>query len=96
MSILLKPVITEKMTDLGETLNRYAFIVDRKANKIQIKNAVQEAYGVTVRSVNTMVLAGKEKTRYTKTGIQRGRQNHVKKAIVTLQDGDIIDFYSSI
>jgi large subunit ribosomal protein L23 len=79
MSILLKPVITEKMTDLGETLNQYAFIVDRKANKIQIKNAVQEAYGVTVRSVNTMVLAGKEKMRYTKTGVQKGATKSCKK-----------------
>ena len=72
MSILLKPVITEKMTDLGETLNQYAFIVDRKANKIQIKNAVQEAYGVTVRSVNTMVLAGKEKCDTPKQEFKKG------------------------
>lgn len=96
MDILLKPIITEKMTAQGENLNRFAFIVNKKANKIQIKKAVEEMYGVTVDAVNTMVYAGKNKSRYTKTGIIQGRTNSFKKAIVTLAEGDTIDFYSNI
>jgi large subunit ribosomal protein L23 len=96
MDILLKPIITEKMTAQGESLNRFAFIVNKKANKIQIKKAVEEMYGVTVDAVNTMVYAGKNKSRYTKTGIIQGRTNSFKKAIVTLAEGDTIDFYSNI
>lgn len=96
MDILLKPIVTEKMTAQAEDLNRYGFIVDRRANKIQIKNAVEEMYGVTVDSVNTMVYLGKKKARYTKSGIVEGRENTVKKAIVTLAEGDKIDFYSNI
>jgi len=96
MDILLKPIVTEKMTAQGESLNRFAFVVDKKANKIQIKNAVEEMYGVTVEAVNTMVYAGKNKSRYTRTGVIQGRTNAFKKAIVTLADGDTIDFYSNI
>ncbi len=96
MSVLKKPVITEKMTSLTEGLNRFGFVVDRNANKIQIKDAVESMYGVTVESVNTMNYKGKHKTRYTKTGWVEGRTNQFKKAIVTLVEGDTIDFYSNI
>jgi large subunit ribosomal protein L23 len=96
MDILLKPIVTEKLTDLSEKLNQYGFIVEKRANKIQIKQAVEEMYGVTVESVNTMVYAGKSKSRYTKTGVIAGRTKSFKKAVVTLADGDTIDFYSNI
>ncbi len=96
MNILIKPVITEKMTDMGEKLNRYGFIVHKKANKIQIKKAVEDFYGVDVISVNTMIYSGKEKSRFTKGGVISGRTNSYKKAIVTLADGETIDFYSNI
>ena len=84
------------MTILGEKLNRYGFIVDNKANKIEIKKAVEELYGVTVADVNTMRYAGKRKSRYTKAGLLVGKTNSFKKAIVTLKSGDKIDFYSNI
>ena len=77
-------------------MNRYAFVVDKRANKIQIKQAVEELYNVNVVSVNTMVYGGKTKSRYTKAGIINGRTNSYKKAIVTLAEGDVIDFYSNI
>jgi len=96
MNIIIKPVITEKMTDLGEKLNRYGFIVDKKANKIQIKKAVEEFYGVDVLAVNTMNYSGKEKSRFTKGGVIAGRTSAYKKAIVTLAEGETIDFYSNI
>ena len=96
MNIIIKPVITEKMTDLGEKLNRYGFIVDKKANKIQIKKAVEDFYGVDVLAVNTMNYSGKEKSRFTKSGVIAGRTSAYKKAIVTLAEGETIDFYSNI
>ncbi|PIE86128.1 MAG: 50S ribosomal protein L23 [Bacteroidia bacterium] len=96
MSILIKPIVTEKMTLQGESLNRYGFIVDKRANKIQIREAIEEMYAVTVESVNTMIYSGKSKSRYTKTGIIRGKTPSYKKAIVTLVEGDKIDFYSNI
>ena len=96
MNIILKPVITEKMTGLGEKLNRYGFVVHKKANKLQIKQAVEELYGVDVVSVNTMNYSGKAKSRFTKSGVISGRTNSYKKAIITLADGDKIDFYSNI
>ncbi|MBS3768649.1 MAG: 50S ribosomal protein L23 [Bacteroidales bacterium] len=94
--ILIKPLITEKMTEQGDDFNKYGFIVDKKANKIQIRNAVEEMYGVTVDSVNTMRYRGKQRSRYTRAGIIRGKENSFKKAIVTLVEGDTIDFYSNI
>ena len=94
--ILLKPILTEKLTAQEEPLNRYGFLVDRSANKIQIKKAVEEMYGITVESVNTMRYAGKNKSRTTKAGIIPGRGNHFKKAMITLPKGEKIDFYSSI
>ena len=96
MEILLKPIVTEKMTDQGETLSRFGFIVNEKANKIQIKKAVEEMYGVNVVAVNTMRYAGKTKSRYTRTGIISGSTKSYKKAIVTLAEGESIDFYSNI
>ncbi len=96
MDIIIKPVITEKMTGLGEDLNRYGFLVNRKANKLQIKQAVEELYGVEVVSVNTMTYRGKTKSRYTKTGIISGKTASYKKAIITLAEGETIDFYSNI
>lgn len=96
MSIIIKPVVTEKMTDLGEKLNRFAFIVAKDANKIEIKKAIAEYYDVTVLSVNTMNHKGKAKSRFTKAGLLSGRTNATKKAIVTLAEGDTIDFFANI
>ncbi len=96
MGIIIKPVVSEKMTDHTEKLNRYGFVVDPKANKIQIKKAVESAYGVSVESVNTMIYAGKSKSRFTKAGLIEGRTNRFKKAIITVAEGDVIDFYSNI
>lgn len=96
MDILLKPIVTEKMTNQGEDLNRFGFLVHKKANKIQIKQAVEKMYGVSVESVNTMRYGGKLKSRFTKSGIITGRTNSFKKAIITLKEGDTIDFYSNI
>ena len=96
MNILIKPVITEKMTAEAENLNRFGFVVDRSANKIEIKKAVEESYDVTVESVRTMVCIGKKRTRGTNSGFISGRSKTYKKAIVTLSEGDTIDFYSNI
>ena len=96
MGILIKPIVTEKMTIQGEKLNRYGFIVDREANKLQIKAAVEQMYNVTVAEVNTMNYHGKRKSRYTKAGMLTGRANHYKKAYVTLAGEDKIDFYANI
>ena len=96
MNIIIKPIVTERMTWLGDTLNRYGFIVDKRANKIEIRKAVEDMYGVTVTRVNTLNYQGKAKVRYTKSGIISGRTNSFKKAIVTLAEGDKIDFFSNI
>ena len=96
MEIIIKPILTEKMTAQGEKLNRYGFLVDCKANKLQIRQAVESMYNVVVTDVNTINYSGKRKNRYTKQGVISGRLNNTKKAIVTLKDGDKIDFYSNI
>jgi large subunit ribosomal protein L23 len=96
MTIIKKPIITEKMTNQSEKYNRYAFVVDRKVNKIEIKKAVAEMYDVTVDSVRTMVCIGKKRVRGTKSGMIVGKTSTYKKAIVTLVEGDSIDFYSNI
>ena len=96
MGIIIKPLVTEKMTAISEKFNRFGFIVRPEANKLEIKKEVETLYNVTVVSVNTMRYAGKTKSRYTRTGIIRGRANAFKKAIVTLKEGDTIDFYSNI
>lgn len=96
MSVLIKPIITEKMTADSELYNRYGFLVDPKANKIQIKDAVEAAYGVSVTKVRTMNYGPSRRTRYTKTGVQHGKTNSVKKAIVAVAEGEVIDFYSNL
>lgn len=96
MEILIKPLVTEKMTDQADRYNRYGFVVARNATKPQIKKAVEDLYNVTVDSVNTMVYGGKMKSRYTKSGVITGKTASFKKAVVTLVEGDSIDFYSNI
>ncbi|QZE13242.1 50S ribosomal protein L23 [Halosquirtibacter laminarini] len=96
MNVLVRPIVTEKMTEQQETLNSYGFVVLKSADKGQIKRAIEAMYGVEVDSVNTMVYAGKRKMRYTKTGVQNGKTASFKKAIVTLKEGGVIDFYSNI
>ncbi|CAM3520618.1 50S ribosomal protein L23 [Zobellia roscoffensis] len=96
MSVLIKPIITEKMTAESELYNRYGFVVDPRANKIQIKDAVEATYGVSVKKVRTMNYGPSRKTRFTKTGVQHGKTNAIKKAIVDVVEGDIIDFYSNL
>ncbi len=96
MAIILKPIVTEKMTGLGEKFNRYGFRVEKTANKIEIKQAVEAMYNVTVIDVNTLIAAPKVKSRYTRSGVISGKTEAYKKAIVTLKEGDQIDFYSNI
>jgi Ribosomal protein L23 len=96
MNILLKPIVTEKMTSQGDKFNRYGFLVAKNANKLQIKKAVEDLYGVTVDSVNTMRYGGKLKSRNTKSGLLIGKTTATKKAVVTLAEGNKIDFYSNI
>lgn len=95
MSILRKPLITEKVSSLNEK-GVYGLIIDIKANKVEIKKEVEETYNVTVNRVNTMRYAGKKKTRDTKSSMSRGKQPANKKALVTLEEGEVIDFYSNI
>lgn len=96
MSVLIKPIITEKMTADSELHNRYGFVVDPKANKLQIKDAIETTYGVSVTKVRTMNYGPSRKSRYTKTGVQHGKTNAFKKAIVDIADGNTIDFYSNL
>ena len=97
MSVIIKPIVTEKQTAITEKFpNRYGFRVSPDANKLEIKKAVEDMYGVTVESVNTMNYAGKKKSRYTKSGIINGKTSAFKKAIVTLKEGETIDFFSNI
>lgn len=96
MGILVKPIITEKITSQSEKYNRYGFVVSKEANKLEIKAAIEKMYGVKVDSVNTQQYIGKVKTRNTTRGMAVGRVNRNKKAIVTLKKGEVIDFYASI
>ncbi|WP_372950896.1 50S ribosomal protein L23 [Mariniphaga sp.] len=96
MDILIKPLVTEKMNEQSERYNRYGFVVVKSATKPQIKKAIEGMYNVSVDSVNTMVYGGKVKSRYTKSGVISGKTTAYKKAIVTLAEGDNIDFYSNI
>jgi len=96
MNILIKPIVTEKLTTQGEKFSRYGFLVHKKANKLQIKKAVEELYNVTVASVNTMRYGGKVKSRFTKSGVLTGSTATTKRAIITLAAGETIDFYSNI
>ncbi len=96
MEIMIKPIVTEKATKLSEKLNRYTFRVSPSADKFQIKKLVEELYGVKVVNVNTLVVRGKNKSRYTKSGLIKGKTSSYKKAIITVADGQTIDFYSNI
>jgi large subunit ribosomal protein L23 len=96
MNVLIKPIITEKMTAESELYNRYGFYVDPRANKLQIKDAVEKTYNVSVKKVRTMNYGPTRKSRYTKTGIQHGKTNAKKKAIIDVVEGDMIDFYSNL
>lgn len=96
MSILIKPVITEKATKDSEEMNRYTFEVSMRTNKVEIKKAVEAAYGVSVEKVRTMNIRPDRKSRYTKSGVLTGKTNAIKKAIVQVAEGDTIDFYNNI
>ena len=96
MKVIFEPIITEKATNDSELRNRYCFVVSREANKIQIKNAVQEKYNVTVQKVRTQIYGSERKTKFTKRGVQRTKTNIKKKAIVDIQDGESIDFYNNL
>lgn len=94
--ILVKPLITEKAETLSEGLNKYSFVVAKGANKVEIRKAVQDMYGVNVTSVNTAIMPGKAKNRTTKSGVLKGRVAAYKKAVVTLVEGEEIDFFGDI
>ncbi len=94
--VLIKPVLSEKANKQSEKMNRYTFIVDRKANKLEIKKAVEDFYGVQVENVNTSVSPSKLKAKYTKAGFIVGRKPAKKKAVVTVAEGDTIDLYGTI
>lgn len=96
MEIMIKPIVTERATKLTEKLNRYTFRVSPDANKYQIKSLVEKLYGVKVVNVNTAIVRGKNKSRYTKSGLLRGKTNSYKKAFITIGEGQTIDFYSNI
>ena len=97
MAFIIKPLVTEKMTNITEKKpNRFGFIVRPEANKLEIKKEVEDFYHVTVVDVNTLRYAGKRSSRYTKAGLVKGQKNAFKKAIVTLKEGETIDFYSNI
>ena len=96
MNILIKPIITEKATGDSELNNRYAFVVNSKANKIEIKNAVEAAYGVSVEKVRTINVRPDRKTKYTKSGMITGKTNAFKKAMVQVTEGETIDLYSNL
>ena len=95
-SIIIKPVITEKADQLSEKSNQYTFIVDKGANKVEIKKAVKEWFNVDPIAVNTIIMPSKKKVRNTKGGIRKGQVSSFKKAIITLEDGDEIDFYGEV
>ncbi len=96
MSILIKPIITEKATNDSELNNRYSFVVNNQANKIEIKDAVESAYGVSVEKVRTMNVRPDRKIRYTKAGMVTGKTKAYKKAIVQLAEGETIDLYANL
>jgi large subunit ribosomal protein L23 len=96
MEILKKPLITEKASALSEKAGKYTFLVNKKANKVEIKKAVEKMYGVNVEDVNTLIIASKPKSRNTKTRVVSGRKGSYKKAIVKVAKGEVIDFYNEI
>ena len=96
MDILIKPILTEKATNESELRNSYTFIVSKSANKVEIKKAVEEFYGVSVESVRTAIVPAKFQTKYTKAGLVRGRKSAYKKAMVKVAGGETIDLYGNI
>lgn len=96
MSIIIKPIITEKITKESEISNRFGFVVDKKANKVEIKKAVESAYGVSIVAVNTMNYRADRTVKYTKSGLISGKTNAYKKAVVQVKEGETIDFYNNI
>ena len=96
MKVIFEPIIIEKATNDSELRNRYTFVVNREANKIQIKDAIVDKYNVTVEKVRTQIYGSERKTKFTKRGVQRTKTNIKKKAIVDIQDGDSIDFYNNL
>jgi large subunit ribosomal protein L23 len=96
MSIIIKPIITEKVTKEGELNNRYGFVVDKRANKIDIKKAIEQAYGVSIVTVNTMNVRPDRSVKYTKSGMISAKTTSYKKAIVQVKEGETIDFYNKI
>ena len=96
MSIIIKPIITEKATKQSEVSNRFGFVVDKKANKVQIRKAVEATYGISILSVNTMNYRADRTTKYTKSGLISGKTGAYKKAIVQVKEGETIDFYNNI
>lgn len=94
--ILIKPLITEKTENISENSGQYTFVVDKKANKLEVKRAVEEMYSVSVESVNTLIMPGKARVRNTRSGVQRGRKSSFKKAIVKLSPGEEIDFFGDL
>jgi len=94
--IIIKPLITEKTENISETAGKYTFVVDKKANKVEVRKAVETMYSVSVDSVNTMIMPGKSKVRNTRSGVQKGRKPSFKKAIVTLSPGEEIDFFGDL
>lgn len=95
-NIIIKPHITEKTEAMSEALNRHTFIVHKKANKIEIKKAVEEMYGVPVEKVNTIIMPAKTKNRMTRSGVIKGRKASYKKAIVTIPEGEELDIYGDL
>ena len=96
MSVIIKPIVTEKLTKDGEVFNRFGFIVEKTANKVQIKKAIEAAFGITVVAVRTMNYRADRTTKYTKSGLISGKTNSYKKAIVQVKEGETIDFYNNI
>jgi large subunit ribosomal protein L23 len=96
MDILIRPIITEKATAASEDANCFSFEVDKRANKVEIKKAIESFYGVNVDSVRTMIVPAKKSVRYTKAGMIAGKKSSYKKAIVQVRSGEVIDLYSNI
>jgi len=96
MSVIKRPLITEKYTEISEKLKKFSFVVSKKATKDEIKKEIEKLYGVNVVEINTMIYGGKAKTRYTKKTILHGKTRGFKKAVVSLKEGQTIDFYSNI
>ena len=96
MAVVIKPLITEKSNMIAEKFNQYAFVVDLNATKPEISKEIEEMYGVEVTDISTMIVRGKRKTRFTKSGVQDGKKSNFKKAIISIKEGQEIDFFESV